>query len=85
MIAFIIRWSLRNRLLVLVGAVLLPAWGIWSLQRMPVDALPDLSDVQVIIHVSYPGKAPQVVEDQFTYLLTPPLLSVPGAPTVRGY
>jgi Cu(I)/Ag(I) efflux system membrane protein CusA/SilA len=85
MIAFIIRWSLRNRLLVLVGAVLLTAWGIWSLQRMPVDALPDLSDVQVIIHVSYPGKAPQVVEDQVTYPLTTTMLSVPGATTVRGY
>ncbi|WP_213993693.1 efflux RND transporter permease subunit [Sodalis sp. dw_96] len=85
MIAFIIRWSLRNRLLVLVGAALLTAWGIWALQRMPVDALPDLSDVQVIIHVSYPGKAPQVVEDQVTYPLTTTMLSVPGATTVRGF
>ncbi len=67
MIAFIIRWSLRNRILVLVGAALLTAWGIWSLQRMPVDALPDLSDVQVIIHVSYPGKAPQVPPDKILY------------------
>ena len=85
MIAFIIRWSLRNRLLVLVGAALLTAWGIWALQRMPVDALPDLSDVQVIIRVSYPGKAPQVVEDQVTYPLTTTMLSVPGATTVRGF
>lgn len=85
MIAFIIRWSLRNRLLVLLAAGLLTAWGIWSLQRMPVDALPDLSDVQVIIRVSYPGKAPQVVEDQVTYPLTTTMLSVPGATTVRGF
>ncbi len=85
MIAFIIRWSLRNRLLVLLSAVLLAAWGVWALQRMPVDALPDLSDVQVIIRVSYPGKAPQVVEDQVTYPLTTTMLSVPGATTVRGF
>lgn len=69
----------------LVGAVLLTAWGIWALQRMPVDALPDLSNVQVIIRVSYPGKAPQVVEDQVTYPLTTTMLSVPGATTVRGF
>lgn len=85
MIAFIIRWSLGNRLLVLLAAGLLTAWGIWALQRMPVDALPDLSDVQVIVRVSYPGKAPQVVEDQVTYPLTTTMLSVPGATTVRGF
>lgn len=85
MIAFIIRWSLRNRLLVLLAALLITAWGIWSLQRTPVDALPDLSDVQVIIRVSYPGKAPQLVEDQVTYPLTTTMLSVPGATTVRGF
>ncbi len=61
------------------------AWGIWSLQRTPLDALPDLSDVQVIVRVSYPGKAPQVVEDQVTYPLTTTMLSVPGAKTVRGF
>lgn len=85
MIAAIIRWSLRNRLLVLLGAVMMAAWGIWSLQQTPVDALPDLSDTQVIIRVSYPGKAPQVVEDQVTYPLTTTMLSVPGAKTVRGF
>ncbi|WP_145532817.1 efflux RND transporter permease subunit [Yersinia alsatica] len=85
MIAAIIRWSLRNRLLVLLGAVMMAAWGIWSLQQTPLDALPDLSDTQVIIRVSYPGKAPQVVEDQVTYPLTTTMLSVPGAKTVRGF
>ncbi|MFL4556650.1 efflux RND transporter permease subunit [Yersinia kristensenii] len=85
MIAAIIRWSLRNRLLVLLGAVMMAAWGVWSLQQTPLDALPDLSDTQVIIRVSYPGKAPQVVEDQVTYPLTTTMLSVPGAKTVRGF
>lgn len=85
MIAAVIRWSLRNRLLVLLGAVMMAAWGIWSLQQTPLDALPDLSDTQVIIRVSYPGKAPQVVEDQVTYPLTTTMLSVPGAKTVRGF
>ncbi|CAM3299567.1 MULTISPECIES: efflux RND transporter permease subunit [Yersinia] len=85
MIAAVIRWSLRNRLLVLLGAVMMAGWGIWSLQQTPLDALPDLSDTQVIIRVSYPGKAPQVVEDQVTYPLTTTMLSVPGAETVRGF
>ncbi|QZN97039.1 efflux RND transporter permease subunit [Symbiopectobacterium purcellii] len=85
MIAAIIRWSLRNRLLVLLSAMLLAAWGWWAVQKAPLDALPDLSDVQVIIKVGYPGKAPQVVEDQVTYPLTTTMLSVPGAKTVRGF
>ncbi|MCV9877974.1 efflux RND transporter permease subunit [Brenneria izbisi] len=85
MIAYIIRWSLQNRLLVLLAALLMAAWGIASLQKTPLDALPDLSDVQVIIRVSYPGKAPQVVENQVTYPLTTTMLSVPGAKTVRGF
>lgn len=85
MIAAVIRWSLRNRLLVLLATLLLAAWGIWSVQQAPLDALPDLSDTQVIIRVSYPGKAPQIVEDQITYPLTTTMLSVPGAKTVRGY
>ncbi|CNE46855.1 putative cation efflux system protein [Yersinia nurmii] len=85
MIAAVIRWSLRNRLLVLLGAAMMAGWGIWSLQQTPLDALPDLSDTQVIIRVSYPGKAPQVVEDQVTYPLTTTMLSVPGAETVRGF
>jgi Cu(I)/Ag(I) efflux system membrane protein CusA/SilA len=85
MIAKLIRWSIVNRFLVLLATVMVTAWGIWSLQRTPLDALPDLSDVQVIIRTSYPGQAPQIVENQVTYPLTTTMLSVPGAKTVRGY
>ena len=85
MISWIIRYSLNNRLLVLLAALFMAGWGIWALQKTPLDALPDLSDVQVIIRVSYPGKAPQVMEDQVTYPLTTTMLSVPGAKTVRGF
>ena len=85
MITSVIRWSIGNRFLVLLLSVLLTAWGIWSVKQTPVDALPDLSDVQVIIKTSYPGQAPQVVEDQVTYPLTTAMLAVPGATTVRGY
>lgn len=85
MIARIIHWSLHNRALVLIGAVVLTLAGLYSLRNTPVDALPDLSDVQVIVKTSYPGQAPQVVEDQVTYPLTTAMLSVPGAHTVRGY
>ena len=85
MIAALIRWSVRNRLLVLLAAVLLSAWGVYSVRTIPLDAIPDLSDVQVIIRTSYAGQAPQVVEDQVTYPLSTAMLSVPGAVTVRGY
>ncbi len=85
MIARIIRHSIANRIWVLLAAVLIAGWGLWSLTKTPLDALPDLSDTQVIIRAQYPGKAPQVVEDQVTYPLTTALLSVPGAKTVRGY
>jgi Cu(I)/Ag(I) efflux system membrane protein CusA/SilA len=85
MIAGLIRWSIQNRVLVLVLSILLTAWGIFSLRQTPVDALPDLSDVQVIIKTSFPGQAPQVVEDQVTYPLTTAMLSVPKAINVRGY
>ncbi|WP_312585048.1 efflux RND transporter permease subunit [Atlantibacter sp.] len=85
MIAAIIRGSLKNRFLVLIAALMMAAWGIWALMRTPVDALPDLSDVQVIVRVAWPGKAPQVVENQVTYPLTTTMLSVPGAKTVRGF
>jgi len=84
-IARLIRWSIGNRFLVLLTTALLAAWGIWSLVHTPLDALPDLSDVQVIIRTTWPGQAPQVVEDQVTYPLTTTMLSVPGARTVRGY
>ena len=85
MMAKLIRWSIANRVLVLLATVMLTAWGIWSLSRTPLDAIPDLSDVQVIIRTSYPGQAPQIVENQVTYPLTTTMLSVPGARTVRGY
>ena len=85
MIASLIRWSLANRFLVLLLSTLLAAAGAWSLRTLPVDALPDLSDVQVIVKTSFPGQAPQVVEDQVTYPLTTAFLSVPGAVNVRGY
>jgi Cu(I)/Ag(I) efflux system membrane protein CusA/SilA len=84
-IAALIRWSVTNRLPVLLAAGFLAAWGLWSVRTTPVDALPDLSDVQVIIRTSYPGQAPQIVENQVTYPLTTTMLSVPGAKTVRGY
>jgi len=85
MIAKLIRWSLDNRFLVLVVTALLTAAGIYALARTPLDAIPDLSDVQVIVKTNYPGQAPQVVEDQVTYPLATAMLSVPGATTVRGY
>jgi len=85
MIDAIIRYSIRNRFLVLLLTFMLVGWGIWSVQKTPIDALPDLSDVQVIVKTNFPGQAPQVVEDQVTYPLTTAMLSVPGAVTVRGY
>ncbi|MDP1630212.1 MAG: efflux RND transporter permease subunit [Caulobacter sp.] len=85
MIAALIRWSVGNRLLVVLAALALIGTGIWAVRTTPVDALPDLSDVQVVIRTSYPGQAPQVVEDQVTYPLATTMLSVPGARVVRGY
>lgn len=85
MIAKLIRWSITNRFLVLLATLMMTVWGIWALSRTPVDAIPDLSDVQVIIRTTYPGQAPQIVENQVTYPLTTTMLSVPGAKTVRGY
>ncbi|EAS43791.1 CusA/CzcA family heavy metal efflux RND transporter [Photobacterium profundum] len=85
MISAIIRWSVKNRFMVLVATLFLVAAGIYSVKNTPIDAIPDLSDVQVIIKTSYPGQAPQVVEDQVTYPLTTAMLAVPGAETVRGY
>lgn len=85
MIAAIIRWSVGNRFLVLLATLILIGVGLYSVKQTPVDAIPDLSDVQVIVKTSYPGQAPQVVQDQVTYPLTTALLSVPGAETVRGF
>jgi Cu(I)/Ag(I) efflux system membrane protein CusA/SilA len=85
MITAVIRWSIANRFLVVLLTGLLTAWGIYAVRQTPVDALPDLSDVQVIIKTSFPGQAPQVVEDQVTYPLATAMLSVPKALSVRGY
>ena len=85
MIEAIIRWSVSNRFFVLLATIIIVGGGLVTMKNTPVDALPDLSDVQVIIKTSYPGQAPQVVEDQVTYPLTTAMLSVPGAQTVRGY
>ena len=85
MIAALIRASIANRFLVLLATLALGAWGTWAALRTPLDAIPDLSDVQVIIRTSYPGQAPRIVENQVTYPLTTTMLSVPGAKNVRGY
>lgn len=85
MIESVIRWSIDNRFLVILSTIIVIGAGIFSLRNTPVDAIPDLSDVQVIIKTSYPGQAPQVVQDQVTYPLTTAMLSVPGAVTVRGF
>jgi len=85
MIAALIRWSVANRFLVLLATLFLAAAGVWSVKTTPIDALPDLSDVQVIIRTSFPGQAPQIVENQVTYPLATTMLSVPGARTVRGF
>jgi Cu(I)/Ag(I) efflux system membrane protein CusA/SilA len=85
MIARLIRLCIANRLLVILGVAAIGAWGLWAMLKTPLDAIPDLSDVQVIIRTTYPGQAPQIVENQVTYPLASTMLSVPGAKTVRGY
>ncbi|HPO17719.1 MAG TPA: efflux RND transporter permease subunit [Rubrivivax sp.] len=85
MIAALIRWSVANRFLVLLATAFLTVAGLWGLRTTPVDALPDLSDIQVIIRTSWPGQAPQIVENQVTYPLATTMMSVPGAKTVRGF
>ncbi len=85
MLETIIAWSIRNKFLVVLSTLFVVISGIYSLRKTPVDAIPDLSDVQVIIFTEYPGQAPQVVEDQVTYPLTTRMLSAPGAKVVRGY
>ncbi len=85
MIARTIKWSLKNRMVVVLCAVLLAGWGIYSSRQMALDAVPDLSDLQVIIKTAYPGQPPQVVEDQVTFPITSELLSVPGSIAVRGF
>ena len=85
MIKSIIRWSARNLMLVLIGAMLATALGVYAVGKVPLDAIPDLSDTQVIIYTEYPGQAPQVVEDQVTYPLSTAMLSVPRSHVVRGF
>jgi Cu(I)/Ag(I) efflux system membrane protein CusA/SilA len=85
MIAAVIRWSIGNRLLVVLASLVLAVTGVLAVRATPVDAIPDLSDVEVVIRTSYPGQAPQIVEDQVTYPLTTTMLAVPGAKSVRGY
>ena len=85
MIAGLIRWSAGNLFLVGIAAVFATLAGIYAVSRVPLDAIPDLSDVQVIVYTEYPGQAPQVVEDQVTYPLTTAMLSVPKSRVVRGF
>ena len=85
MIAALIRWSARNVFLVALATVFVTLAGIYAVSRVPLDAIPDLSDVQVIVYTEYPGQAPQVVEDQVTYPLTTAMLSVPKSRVVRGF
>ena len=85
MLKNLIAWSVHNRFLVLLAALVITGWGWVSLHKTPLDAIPDLSDVQVIIRTSFPGQAPRVVEEQVTYPITTTMLSVPGAQVVRGY
>jgi len=85
MIARVIEWSARNLVLVFFATALIIAAGVWSLRNLPIDAIPDLSDVQVIVLTDYPGQAPQVVEDQVTYPLTSAMLTVPRSRVVRGF
>ena len=85
MIENIIEWSIKNRFIVIMATIFIIIGGILAMKSMPLDAIPDLSDVQVIIYTEYPGQAPQVVEDQVTYPLTTAMLSVPYAKVVRGY
>lgn len=85
MIAQLIRWSSSNRVLVLLASLLISAWGVFAMLNTPLDAIPDLSDTQVIIRTQWAGQAPQIVENQVTYPITTSMLSVPGVKTVRGY
>ncbi len=85
MIPAIIKGSIANRFIILVLAFMMGAVGIWAIRETPVDAIPDLSDVQVIVRTPYPGQAPQVVENQITYPLATAMLAVPGAQDVRGF
>jgi Cu(I)/Ag(I) efflux system membrane protein CusA/SilA len=81
----IIDWSIQNRFFVILATIGIIFWGVYAVESTPLDAIPDLSDVQVIIYTDFPGQAPQVVEDQVTYPITTQMLAVPYAKVVRGY
>nr|MBP6775401.1 efflux RND transporter permease subunit [Gemmatimonadaceae bacterium] len=85
MIASVIAWSVRNRFIVLLVCAALAVGGFWALRTVPLEALPDLSDVQVIVQADFNEQAPRIVEDQVTYPIAAEMLKVPGARTVRGY
>ena len=85
MIARLIAAAITHRAIVLIGALVIAAWGIWAVVRAPLDALPDLSDAQVVIRTEWPGQAPRIAEDQVTYPLSTPMLSVPRVKAVRGF
>ncbi|MFZ0430090.1 MAG: efflux RND transporter permease subunit, partial [Acidobacteriota bacterium] len=85
MLEKIIDWSIQNKFFVILATVFVIVWGVYSIENTPLDAIPDLSDVQVIIYTEYPGQAPQVVEDQVTYPISTQMLAVPYAKVVRGY
>src|SRR5213596_1462177 len=85
MIARLIAWSARNLMLVLMATAFAVVGGVWALRTLPLDAIPDLSDTQVIVYTEFPGQAPQVVEDQVTYPLTTSMLTVPRSKVVRGF
>jgi Cu(I)/Ag(I) efflux system membrane protein CusA/SilA len=81
----IIEWAIRNKFMIILATVFLIGWGSYSLVNIPIDAIPDLSDVQVIIYTEYPGQSPRIIEDQVTFPLTTAMVSVPDAKVVRGY
>src|ERR1044072_7683351 len=85
MLRALIDFSLRNKFVVLLTTIALTVFGVYSARNIPLDAIPDLSDVQVIIYTEWPGQAPQIVQDQVTYPITTKMLSVPHAKVVRGY
>jgi Cu(I)/Ag(I) efflux system membrane protein CusA/SilA len=85
MLQHIIEWSVRNKFLVILAVLFAIGWGVYAMLRIPIDAIPDLSDAQVIIYTEYPGQSPRIVEDQVTYPLTTAMVSVPGSKVVRGY
>ena len=85
MIARLIAWSAKNLVLVFIATIFAIVAGVWAVRTMPLDAIPDLSDTQVIVFTEYPGQAPQVVEDQVTYPLTTAMLTVPKSKVVRGF